>query len=194
MISAPFLAHLYLLSIFSFSYSTYHLLTHYIIYQFSDLLTLSPIRMHSLSGQSMVFSSCWVFHLLSFLLVACPSPLQVLGDSWITPWRAVGGRVFQSMSPSFLFLCPGHLVASPWGQQMWFPCLSDGVMGRLTITLLVIGWDESFTLYIPVLLPMSILSVDTCWLLGIWLDGHLLGIEWFLRKLHQWLLLRYQWQ
>lgn len=56
-------AHLHLLFIFSFSCSTYGLLTCYIVYRLSDSLLLSPVRMHSLLGQSVVFCLCQVFHL-----------------------------------------------------------------------------------------------------------------------------------
>ena len=43
-------------------------------------------------------------------------------------------------------------------------------------------------------IPLSSLSVDACWLSGVWLDGHLLIVGWFPCRLHQPLLLRYQWQ
>lgn len=58
---------------------------------------------------------------------------------------------------------------------MWYPCL---VTRKLTITVGVTGWGVGVN-DISVL-PVSILSVDACGLLGICLDGHLLIIKWFI--------------
>lgn len=107
--------------IFSFSSSTYHLLTYCILYQFSDMLELFPSRIYSPTGQCTVFVCAQCSTSCSFSSVACLSPFQVLGDSCITLWTAVEGSGPEHAT-LYLLLCPGHLV-SPWGQQMWYPCL-----------------------------------------------------------------------
>lgn len=117
----------------------------------------------------------------SFSSVTCPSPLQVLGDSCITPWTAVEGRVFLSMPPSISFFVQAILLALGSADVVSLP--SDGVIRKLTITVGVIGWGVGVN-DISVL-PVSILSVDACGLLGIWLDSHLLIIKWFLCRVHR---------
>lgn len=107
--------------IFSFPSSTYHLLTYCILYQFSDMLELSPSRMYSPSGQCMVFIFAQCSTSCPFSSVTCLSPFQVLGESCITLWIVVEGS-FPEHATLYLLLCPGHLV-NPWGQRMWYACL-----------------------------------------------------------------------
>lgn len=76
--------------------------------------------LHQGSGWCFVCAECSAS--CPFPSVTCLSPIQVLGDSCITPWTAVEGS-FPERATLYLLLCPGHLV-SPGGQGRWYPCLA----------------------------------------------------------------------